>query len=91
MANTEESYKAVCNPFARDQFLEPCSRELYVYMKLNTFRNLEEMVKEADLFVEARCGVYTCVSKVQWDNKGGSLHKSDSKSTGKPEIEVRYT
>ena len=44
------------------------------------------MAKEADLFAEARGGVYTCVNKAQRDNKGGSQHKSDSKPSGKPEI-----
>ena len=44
------------------------------------------MAKEADLFAEARGGVYTCVNKAQRDDKGGSQHKSDSKPSGKPEI-----
>ena len=30
MAKIEESYEAVCDVFARDQFLDSCSRELYV-------------------------------------------------------------
>ena len=86
MAKIEESYEAVCDFFARDQFLDSCSRELYVHLKPKSFKNLEEMAKEADLFVEARGGVYTCVNKAQRDNKGGSQHKSDSKPSGKPEI-----
>ena len=44
------------------------------------------MAKEADLFAEARGGVYTCVNKAQRDNKGGSQHKSDSKPSGKLKI-----
>ena len=44
------------------------------------------MAKEADLFAEARGGVYTCVNKAQRDTKGGSQHKSDRKPSGKPEI-----
>ena len=32
MAKIEESYEAVCDFFARDQFLDSCSRELYVHM-----------------------------------------------------------
>ena len=86
MAKIEESYEAVCDFFARDQFLDSCSRELYVHLKPKSFKNLEEMAKEADLFAEARGGVYTCVNKAQRDNKGGSQHKSDSKPSGKPEI-----
>ena len=63
MAKIEESYEAVCDFFARDQFLGSCSRELYVHLKPKSFKNLEEMAKEADLFAEARGGVYTCVNK----------------------------
>ena len=88
MAKIEESYEAeaVCDFFARDQFLDSYSRELYVRLKPKSFKNLEEMAKEADLFTEARGGVYTCVNKAQRDNKGGTQHKSDSKPSGKPEI-----
>ena len=86
MAKIEESYEAVCDFFARDQFLDSCSRELYVHLKPKSFKNLEEMAKEADLFAEARGGVYTSVNKVQRDNKGGSQHKSDGKPSRKPEI-----
>ena len=86
MAKIEESYEAVCDFFARDQFLDSCSWELYVHLKPKSFKNLEEMAKEADLFAEARGGVYTCVNKAQRDTKGGSQHKSDSKPSGKPEI-----
>ena len=86
MAKIEESYEAVCDFFARDQFLDSCSRELYVHLKPKSFKNQEEMAKEADLFAEARGGVYTCVNKAQRDTKGGSQHKSDSKPSGKPEI-----
>ena len=52
-------------------------------MKPKSFKNLEEIAKEADL---ARGGVYTCVNKAQRGNKGGSQHKSDSKLSRKPEI-----
>ena len=55
-------------------------------MKPKSFKNLEETAKEADLFAEARGGVYTCVNKAQRDNKGGSEHKSDNSPSGKPEI-----
>ena len=55
-------------------------------LKPKSFKNLQEMAKEADLFAEACGGVYTCVNKAQRDNKGGSRHKSDSKPSRKPEI-----
>ena len=67
-------------------FCESCSKELYVHLKPKAFKNLEEVAKEADLFAEARGGVYTCVNKGRRDNNGGSQHKSDGKPTGKPEI-----
>ena len=63
MAKIEETYEAICDFMARDQFLESCSRELYVHLKPKTFKNLDEMAKEADLFAEARGGVHTCVNR----------------------------
>ena len=86
IAKIESSYETVCDFFARDQFLDSCSRELYVHLKPKSFKNLGEMAKEADVFAEVRGGVYTCVNKAQRDNKGGSQHKSDSKPSRKPEI-----
>ena len=62
--------------FAGDQFLESCSRELYLHLKRNTFKTLAEMPKGAGLIAEALCGVYTCVNKAQGNTKGGTKHKS---------------
>ena len=39
---------------ASDQFLESCNRELYVHLKPKTFKNSDEIAREADLFAEAR-------------------------------------
>ena len=43
MAKIENTFEAICDYMARDQFLELCSRELYVHLKLKTFINLDEM------------------------------------------------
>ncbi|MES9994361.1 MAG: RNase H-like domain-containing protein [Candidatus Thiodiazotropha sp.] len=86
MAKIEESYEAVCDFFARDQFLESCSRELYVHLKPKAFKNLGEMAREADLFAEARGGVNTCVNKGQRDSRGVTQSRADNKPSGKPEI-----
>ena len=59
MAKVEKSFEAVCNFMARDQFLEACSRELFVHLKTKAFENLDAMAKEADLFAEARGGVFS--------------------------------
>ena len=64
MAKIENTFEAICDFMARDQFLESCSRELYVHLKPKTFKNLDEMAKEADLFAEARGGIHTCTNKV---------------------------
>ena len=74
---------------ARDQFLESCSRELYVHLKPKTFKNLDEMAKKADLFAEARGGVHTCTNKGQRDNRGAAQNHSKpdvNKGGGKQEI-----
>ena len=86
MAKVEKSFEAVCDFMAHDQFLEACSRELFVHLKLKVFENLDEMAKEADLFAEARGGVFSCVNKGQRDNKGAAQSKPESKPSGKPEI-----
>ena len=88
MAKVEKSFEAVCDFIARDQFLEACSRELFVHLKPKAFENLEAMAKEADLFAEARGGVFSCVNKGQRDNdnKGAAHSKPESKPSGKPEI-----
>ena len=87
MAKVEKSFEAVCDFMARDQFLEACSRELFVHLKPKAFVNLDAMAKEADLFAEARGGVFSCVNKGQRDNnKGSAQSKPESKPSGKPEI-----
>ena len=37
MAKIENTFEAICDFMARDQFLESCSRELYVHLKPKTF------------------------------------------------------
>ena len=89
MAKIENTFEAICDFMARDQFLESCSRELYVHLKPKTFKNLDEMAKEADLFAEARGGVHTCTNKGQRDNRGAAQNHSKpdvNKGGGKQEI-----
>ena len=87
MAKVEKSFEAVCNFMARDQFLEACRRKLFVHLKPKAFENLDAMAKEADLFAEARGGVFSCVHKGQRDNnKGAAQSKPENKPSGKPEI-----
>ena len=87
MAKVEKSFEAVCDFMARDQFLEACSRELFVHLKPKAFENLDAMAKEADLFAEARGGVFSCVNKGQRDNnKAAAQSKPESKPSGKPDI-----
>ena len=89
MAKIENTFEAICDFMARDQFLESCCRELYVHLKPKTFKNLDEMAKEADLFAEARGGVHTCTNKGQRDNRGAAQNDSKpdaNKGGGKQEI-----
>ena len=58
-------------------------------MKPKTFKNLDEMAKEADLFAEARGGVHTCTNKGKRDNRGAAQNHSKpdvNKGGGKQEI-----
>ena len=87
LAKVEKSFEAVCDFMARDQFLEACSRELFVHLKPKAFENLDAMAMEADLFAEARGGVFSCVNKGQRDNnKAAAQSKPESKPSGKPVI-----
>ena len=63
MAKVEKTYEAVCDFLARDQFLDCCSHELYLYLKPKTFKVLGELAHEADLFADAKGGVPLCISK----------------------------
>ena len=81
--------EAICDFISRDQFLESCSRELYVHLKPKTLKNLDEMANEADLFAEARGGVHNCTNKGQRDNRGAAQNHSKpdvNKGGGKQEI-----
>ena len=89
MAKIEESYEAICDFMAHDQFLESCNRELYVHLKPKTFKNLNEMAKEADLFAEARGVVHTCARRGQRNDRSAAPSQNKtgaSKPSGKPEI-----
>ena len=92
MAKVEKSFEAVCDFMVRDQFLESCSKELYVHIKQKAFDNLDAMANETDLFAEARGGVFSCLNKGQRDNdnKGAAHSKRESKPSGKPEIKCGF-
>ena len=83
MEKVEENYKDVCEFMARDQYLESCNRALYVHLKPKTFKSLDGMAMEADLFAEARGSVCNCISKGQGENRGVSQSKFD-KTESKP-------
>ena len=81
LAKVEKTYEAVCDFLARDQFLDCCSHELYLYLKPKPFKVLGELSHEADLFADARGGVPFCVSKGQ--------HKSKSVDQVQPKVELK--
>ena len=70
MAKVEKTYNAVCDFLARDQFLDCCSHELYLYLKPKPFKVLGELAHEADLFADAKGGVPLCISKGKPGSKG---------------------
>ena len=46
MAKVEKSVEAVCDLMARDQFLEACSRELFVHLKPKRLRILMRWLRK---------------------------------------------
>ena len=79
LAKVEKTYEAVCDFLARDQFLDCCSHELYLYLKPKTFKAIDELAHEADLFADAKGGVPLCISKGQ--------HKSRGVDQAQPKVE----
>ena len=58
MAKIENTFEAKCDFKARDQPYVSCSGELYVHLKPEMFKNLDEMAKQADLFAEVQGGIH---------------------------------
>ena len=81
LAKVEKTYEAVCDFLARDQFLDCCSHELYLYLKPKPFKALGELSHEADLFADAKGGVPLCISKGQ--------HKSRGVDQAQPKVEPK--
>ena len=81
LAKVEKTYEAVCDFLARDQFLDCCSHELYLYLKPKTFKAIDELAHEADLFADAKGGVPLCISKWQ--------HKSRGVDQAQPKVELK--
>ena len=81
LAKVEKTYEAVCDFLARDQFLDCCSHELYLYLKPKTFKAIDELAHEADLFADAKGGVPLCISKGQ--------HKSRGVDQAQPKVELK--
>ena len=69
LAKVEKTYEAVCDFLARDQFLDCCSHELYLYLKPKPFKVLGELAHEADMFADAKGGVPLCITKGQRGSK----------------------
>ena len=69
LAKVEKTYEAVCDFLARDQFLDCCSHELYLYLKPKPFKAIDELAHEADLFADAKGGVPLCITKGKQDSK----------------------
>ena len=74
---------------ARDQFLDCCSHELYLYLKPKTFKALGELAHEADLFADARGGVPGCVAKGHRETKSQVPHNYGNQVDRKSNISCK--
>ena len=92
LAKVEKTYEAVCDFLARDQFLDCCSHELYMYLKPKPFKVLGELAHEADLFADAKGGVPLCITKGQHDNKGSgqAQPKVEPKQDQRPVVKCKF-
>ena len=89
LAMVEKTYEAVCDLLARDQFLNCCSHELYLYLKPKLLKFLGELAHEADLFADARGGVPGCVAKGQRETKSQFTHTNGNQVDRKPSISCK--
>ena len=89
LAKVEKTYEAVCDFLARDQFLDCCSHELYLYLKPKTFKALGELAHEADLFADARGGVPGCVAKGHRETKSQVPHNYGNQVDRKSNISCK--
>ena len=90
LAKVEKTYEAVCDFLARDQFLDCCSHELYLYLKPKTFKALGELAHEADLFADARGGVPGCVAKGHRETKSQVPHNYGNQVDRKSNISCKF-
>ena len=92
LAKVEKTYEAVCDFLARDQFLDCCSHELYLYLKPKPFKVLGELAHEADLFADAKGGVPLCVAKGRHENKvvGQAQPKVEPKQDQRPVVKGKF-
>ena len=91
LAKVEKTYEAVCDFFARDQFLDCCSHELYLYLKPKPFKAIEELAHEADLFADAKGGVPLCITKGRQESKvvGQAQPKVEPKQDQRPVVKCK--
>ena len=92
LAKVEKTYEAVCDFLARDQFLDCCSHELYLYLKPKTFKAIDELAHEADLFADAKGGVPLCITKGRHENKvvGQAQPKVEPKQDQRPVVKCKF-
>ena len=88
LAKVEKTYEAVCDFLARDQFLDCCSHELYLYLKPKPFTALGELAHEADLFADAKGGIPLCITKGRQESKvvGQAQPKVEPNQDQKPVV-----
>ena len=91
LAKVEKTYEAVCDFLARDQFLDCCSHELYLYLKPKPFKVLGELAHEADMYADAKGGVPLCVAKGKHENKGvdQAQPKVEPKQEQRPRVQCK--
>ena len=92
LAKVEKTCEAVCDFLARDQFLDCCSHELYLYLKPKPFKAIEELAHEADLFADAKGGVPLCITKGRQESKvvGQAQPKVEPKQDQRPVVKCKF-
>ena len=93
LASTKRSFDGVKDLLLREQFINGCGKELALFLKERMPRNIEEMTKLAEQYVEAHGGNYSLFSPPQArrPQHSPSVSKQPNNDTRETSRNDRYT
>ena len=84
MASVGKTYQELCDFLIRDQMLDICNRDLYLFLKQKGTQPAVQSAKEADLYAEPRGGTKFVLRGDRRDNRTNNQKKQENDRQGKP-------